>query len=507
MLEQVDLRRKVTKEAFKQEAEIVKNRLGVLQQQVKQAQLPVIILFEGWGAAGKGSVISDVILSMDPRGFKVYSITDPTDDEMRKPILWRYWTKIPEYGNFSIFDRSWYQDVTNAKLEKKVSDKEILRRIDSINTFEKQLVDDGYLVLKFFLHISKKQQQRRFDKLESSRNTAWRVTRKNWEQNKKYDQYYDIYDAVLSRTHTEAAPWNIIASHDQCSQLLDIYHTIIASIESALRARKDKTPVMIGPASYEGKPPAICAVQRQKFTMVPMPLLAEIPLDQKMDADEYKEELRKARKHLRKLHNDLYRAKKPVIICYEGWDAAGKGGNIKRVASGLDPRGYEVNPIASPTKEELHHQYLWRFWNRLPRTGHIGIFDRTWYGRVMVERLEGFCSEEAWKRAYQEMNEFEKELSDWGAVIVKFWVQIDKDEQLRRFEDRQRTPEKQWKITDEDWRNREKWDLYEEAVNEMLQKTSTDFAPWYIIQSQDKKYARIQAMNILIDRIEKALDK
>lgn len=505
MLERVDLRRKVAKEAFKEEIEGLKKRLGVLQQEVKNANIPVIILFEGWGAAGKGSVISDVILSMDPRGFKVYSITEPTEDELRKPILWRYWTKIPQYGNFSIFDRSWYQDVTNSKMEKKVSDKEIMRRIRSINTFEKQLTDDGYLILKFFLHISKKQQQKRFEKLESSRNTSWRVTPKNWTQNKKYDHYYDIYDAVLERTHTENAPWNVISSHDHCNQLLDIYRTINSSIESALKAKKEGTPIEIGPASYEEICPATQVVERQNFDMVPMPLLAEVPLDQKMDNAVYKEELKKARKRLRKLHNDLYRAKKPVVICYEGWDAAGKGGNIKRVASGLDPRGYEVNPVAAPTKEELYHQYLWRFWKAIPRTGHIGIFDRTWYGRVMVERLEGFCTEAQWKRAFQEMNEFEKELSDWGAIVVKFWVQIDKDEQLRRFEDRQNTPEKQWKITDEDWRNREKWDLYEEAINEMLQKTSTDFAPWYIIQSQDKKYARIQAMNILIDRIEKAL--
>ena len=507
MLETVDLKRKVDKTAYKEEIDALKARLGVLQQEVKQANLPVIILFEGWGAAGKGSVLSDVILSLDPRGFKTYSITEPTEDELRKPIMWRYWTKIPRYGQFSIFDRSWYQEVTNYRMEKKISDKEIKRRLHNINVFERQLVDDGYLILKFFLHVSQKEQKKRFEKLESSLNTAWRVTKKNWDQNKRYDEYLDVYEQAISATHTKQAPWNVIASDDQNSEILDIYRTIVQSIESALQAKQDGSLRKIGPGSWDGHYPQMLNIEPDTFKMVEMPLLADVPLDKALEQDEYKEELKKARRRLKKLHNELYRAKRPVIIAYEGWDAAGKGGNIKRVASGLDPRGYEVNPIASPTPDELYRQYLWRFWTRLPRTGHIAIFDRTWYGRVMVERLEGFATEEQWKRAYQEMNEFEKELTEWGAIILKFWVHIDKDEQLRRFQDRQNTPEKQWKITDEDWRNREKWDLYEEAINEMMQKTSTDFAPWYIIQSQDKKYARIQAMNILIERIEKELDK
>ena len=212
-------------------------------------------------------------------------------------------------------------------------------------------------------------------------------------------------------------------------------------------------------------------------------------------------------KKLRILHNRIYRQKIPVIIAYEGWDAAGKGGNIKRIASALDPRGYEVIPIASPKPFELSRHYLWRFYNRLPKTGHITIFDRTWYGRVMVERLEGFCSEVDWKRAYNEINEFERELTDWGAVLLKFWIHIDKDTQLARFTERQNTPEKQWKITDEDWRNREKWDLYEEAINEMIQKTSTKTAPWHIIESNDKKYARIKTLKIVTEALEDALKK
>ena len=242
------------------------------------------------------------------------------------------------------------------------------------------------------------------------------------------------------------------------------------------------------------------------FSMEKMPLLSEIPLDKTIGEDEYKKELKRLQNRLGELHNRLYRKKVPVIIAYEGWDAAGKGGNIKRITGALDPRGYEVHPIASPEPHEKARHYLWRFWTRLPKTGHIAIFDRTWYGRVMVERLEGFCSENDWKRAYNEINEFEKELHDWGAVIIKFWVQIDKDTQLERFNERQNTPQKQWKITDEDWRNREKWDQYEDAVNEMIQKTSTTYAPWHILESVDKRYARIKALKIVIEELEKVLE-
>ena len=241
------------------------------------------------------------------------------------------------------------------------------------------------------------------------------------------------------------------------------------------------------------------------FPLLKMPKLSESDLEKTISEEEYHNELKKLQKRLNKLHNKAYLKNVPIIIVYEGWDAAGKGGNIKRVTGALDPRGYEVIPIASPKPFEKNRHYLWRFWTKLPKTGHFAIFDRSWYGRVMVERLEGFCSENEWQRAFNEINEFEKELSDWGAVIIKFWVQIDKDTQLERFNERKNNPDKQWKITDEDWRNREKWDLYEDAVNEMMAKTSTTYAPWHILESKDKHYARIKALKIITSMIETSL--
>ena len=292
----------------------------------------------------------------------------------------------------------------------------------------------------------------------------------------------------MEDTNAPSAPWYVIDAKSAKWAELQALETLTQGIDVALQNQSLAVPLL-----------------QNVFPLEKMPKLAEIQLDKSIGEEEYREELNTLQKKLSDLHNRLYRKKVPVVIVYEGWDAAGKGGNIKRITEALDPRGFEVHPIASPEPHEKARHYLWRFWTRLPKTGHIAIFDRSWYGRVMVERLEGFCSENDWKRAYNEMNEFEKELHDWGAVIIKFWVQIDKETQLARFTDRQNTPEKQWKITDEDWRNREKWDAYEVAVDEMIKKTSTTYAPWHILESTDKKYARIKALKIVIEELERAL--
>ena len=306
-------------------------------------------------------------------------------------------------------------------------------------------------------------------------------------QHREYKRFKEAYETFMEETG-ETVKWHVLDADKRKEVIHDALELLVKKIDKALEKGK-----------YVGEP------FEEEFPLIPMPKLADVDLSPTISDEDYKEKLKKLQKRLGELHNVIYRRKIPVILCYEGWDAAGKGGNIRRVAYPLDARGFDVMPIASPEPHELNRQYLWRFWTRLPKTGHICIFDRTWYGRVMVERLEGFCSEKDWKRAYNEMNEFERQLTDWGAVVLKFWIHIDADTQLARFTDRQNTPEKQWKITDEDWRNREKWPLYEEAVDDMLAKTSTENAPWYIIESNDKKYARIKTLEIIIDALEKAI--
>ncbi len=462
----------------------------LLKQQIimKEKKLPVIVLFEGWGAAGKGSILSKVIKNIDPRFFKVEVMDKPSKEDLRKPFLYRHFVKIPEAGKFAFLDSGWMGEITKKRLLKEIDKYEYKKDIESVKRFERQLTDNGYLVLKFFFDIDEKEQKKRLDKLLDDKNTRWRVGDFDLWQNKHYDKCVDVFDQYLSDTNSSNAPWYIVDAKDKKWAQLQVLETLVQGIDTAFMN-------------------SALAVQllQNTFPIMPIDKLQDISLDKSLTDEEYEGLLNKYQKRLNELHNIVYRKKIPVIIAYEGWDAAGKGGNIKRITESLDPRGFEVHPIASPEPHEKARHYLWRFWNRLPKTGHIAIFDRTWYGRVMVERLEGFCSENDWQRAYVEINEFEKELADWGAVIVKFWVQIDKDTQLERFNERENTPEKKWKITDEDWRNREKWDLYEVAVNEMLAKTNTTYAPWNILESNDKKYARIKALKTVIDAIEEKL--
>ncbi len=489
MLKKAYLNDKPDKETLKARLKEQADLLFVNQNRIKEKHLPVVVLVEGWGTAGKGTLIGKVINNIDPRFYKVATFDMPTELEKRYPFLYRYFEALPEAGKFRFYNTGWMNEVVMSRLNGTMSDSEYEKTIDSIRRFERQLTDNGYLVLKFFMHISKDEQKKRIENLDKDIDTKWRISDGDIWQNKHYKKCEDIFEKYLEDTDNSAAPWYIVDAKSEKWTLLQVFERMNEGIDIALQNSSLAVPLL-----------------QNTFPLQKMPKLSEVSLEGKeLTDEEYKEKLDELQARLSDLHNRLYRKRVPLIIAYEGWDAAGKGGNIKRIAEALDPRGYEVHPIASPEPHEKSRHYLWRFWTRLPKDGHVAIFDRTWYGRVMVERIEGFCSENDWKRAYNEINEFEKELDNWGAVIIKFWVQIDKDTQLARFTDRQNTPEKQWKITDEDWRNREKWDVYEEAIDEMIAKTSTKFAPWYILESVDKKYARVKALQIIIDALEKKL--
>ena len=461
--------------------------LAQLQQQLKQARLPVIVLVEGWGASGKGSAIRSLIWDLDPRFFHVVSMHMPTEQERRWPFLKRYFDAIPEAGKLLLLDSSWMDETVREHLRGDLSDRDYNQRLGQIHAFERQLAAGGYLLVKLFLHIDRDTQRQRLEKLASDKDTAWRVSENDWRQNKNYDKTMEMFENYMTATNYPWAPWKVIDGSEPVRAQLAAADWLYGQIQAALQTR----PVPEWP--------------EHTWPLEPVLPLRQVPLDKTLDEKTYHKQLKQCRKKLQKLHNELYRKQVPVVIVYEGWDAAGKGGNIKRLTSALDPRGYAVHPIASPAPEELARHYLWRFWKRLPKTGHIAVFDRSWYGRVMVERIEGLCPEADWWRAYDEINEFEQTLCEAGVVVLKFWVQIDQATQLARFTERQNTPEKQWKITDEDWRNRSKWDEYEKAIDEMLQKTSTTYAPWHILESVDKKYARIKALHIVIDALEKAL--
>ena len=488
MLQDFEKSKPEDKDTLNAEIKELRARLIATQQLLREKKLPVLVLIEGWAAAGKGSLIKEIISEIDPRFYNVVSPAVIPESESRYPFLYPYASAIPENGKLIFLDSGWMENVVRKQLRLDISKEEYKRRVRAVNEFERQLRDGGYLVLKIFLHIDKEEQFERLSALSESADTEWRVTPDDLWQHREYKQFLKAYDDFMEKTD-ETVKWHILDGTKKKAAVRDAMKLLVEKIDKALEKGR-----------YTGEP------FEEEFPLLKMPKLSEVDLSPAIEEEEYKKELKKLQKRLSELHNVIYRKKIPVILCYEGWDAAGKGGNIRRVAYPLDPRGFDVHPIASPEPHELNRQYLWRFWTRLPRTGHICIFDRTWYGRVMVERLEGFCSEKDWKRAYNEINEFERQLTDWGAVLLKFWIHIDQDTQLARFNERQNTPEKQWKITEEDWRNREKWPQYETAVDEMLQKTSTENAPWFIIESNDKHYARIKALRIIVEALEKACE-
>ncbi|MBI4349913.1 MAG: polyphosphate:AMP phosphotransferase [Elusimicrobia bacterium] len=493
MLENVDLNKSVEKKEYKKLMAGLELRLGELQREAKELKVPVIIVFEGWDAAGKGTLINRLILPLDPRGFNVHPMPAPNEEERLRPFLWRYWKKTPADGRIAIFDRSWYRHVIGDGDGGRGKSGVPNPAYNDIKSFERQLADDGCVLVKFFLHISKKEQKKRFKELEENKAMSWRVTEKDWKHHKRYDEFRKLYEEMIEQTDTGHGAWTIVEAENKNFAALKIFEKVIGTLEARLKKAREKKPAAAPAKKVRG--PAVLNSS----------LLDKVDLSRTISEHAYGEKVDKYQARLRDLEYAIYRKRVPAVILYEGWDAAGKGGNIRRLTQNLDPRGYEVVPVAAPNDVEKAHHYLWRFWNGLPKGGHITIFDRTWYGRVLVERVEGFCSEDEWKRAYKEINDFEEHLANFGAVIVKFWLHISREEQLKRFEERQKLEHKRWKITGEDWRNREKWDKYKEAVDEMILRTSTTYAPWTIVEADCKRYARIKALKTVAEAIEKKL--
>jgi AMP-polyphosphate phosphotransferase len=465
MLELIDVGQQIDKDVYDRLFPDLQLRLAELQRAARAAELPVLVIFEGWDAAGKGTMINDLAQVLDPRGFQVQVIVDADEGERLRPWLWRFWKALPAAGRIAIFDHSWYHELLEDSAEHRHEGRCQIA-YQEVQQFERQLTDAGVVLVKFWLHISKEEQKRRLKRLDKNRATTWRVGKDEWRRHRHYDKWVAAVEDMFQRTSAPNAPWTIIEANQKRFARMRIFETIAAAIQGELDHRATAPKA-------EKKPmpePAATATPRET-------VIDRLDLSVSLDRETYEKQLDDLQERLFELEHLIYRARLPAVIVYEGCDAAGKGGNIRRLTSGLDPRGYQVIPIAAPTAEERAHHYLWRFWRHVPKAGHIAIFDRSWYGRVLVERVEGFCTEAEWKRSFQEINEFERQLAEFGMVMVKFWLQIDADEQLRRFKERQETPEKEWKICEEDWRNRGKWKQYEVAVVEMLERTSTLLRP------------------------------
>jgi polyphosphate kinase 2 (PPK2 family) len=407
--------------------------------------------------------------------------------------------------------------VLGERVDERVEERVWREGYDEINTFERHLTADGYVVVKCWLHIDKKEQKRRFDALRADPAFAWKVGPDEIRRRKQWNLYYEAVEEMLERTSTGSAPWTVVESTDRRFRIVKVMETVIGAMSQALKKREHEQAAVAAappaPATAAKAPSPRAKKAAEEAPPPPAPagaLASSNPLDRvdltrTLSVEEYREQLPELQERLRRLEHEAYMARVPVVIVYQGWDAAGKGGNIKRLTNGMDPRGYEVVPIAAPTLDEKANHWLRRFWTRLPKAGHITIFDRSWYERILVERIEHFCTEDDWRRAYQEINEFEAALASYGTAMVKLWIHISDEEQLARFDERMNTPYKRWKITDEDWRNREKWGVYYEATGDMILRTSTTYAPWTIIEGNCKLWARIKALKTVAKAIEGGL--
>ncbi|MBI3563705.1 MAG: polyphosphate:AMP phosphotransferase [Elusimicrobia bacterium] len=489
MFESAEVGRTVSKKEYEKRLERLRTELLKSQHALAGTKYRLVVLVGGVEGGGKTEVARRMLDWMDARGLQVEAYGEYSDEEAERPEYWRYWRTLPSSGRGSILVGTWYTRPIIQRALKEIGDGDFEVALDRVISFESMLTREDTVVVKLWLHLSKKEQKRRLRELEKDPATAWRVSKRDWGFCALYDRFRKISERALAKTSTADAPWTVIEATDTRYRDLAAGEAVLAALKDALA--RAKTPA---PARAPDRPkPAKVSV------------LTELDLTRALDDDEYDRKLDKQQGRIARLTRDLRKDKRALICAFEGVDAAGKGGAIRRLIEAIDARNVRVMAVAAPTDEERGHPYLWRFWRQLPRLGHATVYDRTWYGRVLVERVEGFCAAGDWKRAFAEIAAFEEELTESGVIVCKFWLQISAEEQLRRFKDRVQTPFKQYKITEEDWRNRGKWDAYQASACDMIEKTSTPYAPWTLVEAQDKRWARVKVLKTVADRLEEEL--
>ncbi len=493
MFESAEIGHAIDKETFDAQVPALREALLEAQNELKaQARFPVIILINGIEGAGKGETVKLLNEWMDPRLIEVRSFDQQTDEELARPPAWRYWRQLPAKGKIGVFFGNWYSQMIQGRVHREFKDAVLDQAINSAQRLEEMLCDEGALIFKFWFHLSRHQMKARLKALKDDPQHSWRISPLDWQQSETYGRFVRYGERVLRRTSSDYAPWHIIEGADPHYRSLTVGKILLEGLQAALKAPTEPLHQSIAPlgVSLDGKS-----------------LLGSLDLSKHLDKDDYREQLVAEQARLAGLLRDKRMRRHALVAAFEGNDAAGKGGAIRRVAAALDPRQYNIVPIAAPSQDELAQPYLWRFWRQIPARGKFTIFDRSWYGRVLVERIEGLCSVSDWMRAYGEINDFEEQLANAGVVLVKFWLAIDKDTQLERFQAREQVPFKRFKITEDDWRNREKWDQYREAVGDMVDRTSTEVAPWTLIEANDKHWARVKVLRTINDALEAAFKK
>ena len=491
MFESAEIGHKLGKKVYEREEPKLRQALLAAQYQLlENAKFPVIIVVNGVNGAGKGETVNLFNEWMDPRHIRTEAFGELTDIERERPEMWRFWRVLPPKGHIGILFGSWYTDPILARVMGDEKRADFEHRLESIRHFERMLVAEGAVVLKLWFHLSKQRQKQRLKELSAHKDTAWRVDKEDHENLRHYDEFITVCEDALRETSTGEAPWNVIEGSDPQYRALTAGRLLLGSLTARL---KGKRPVLTPPP-----PPPMAPIDKRT-------LLESFDYTRRLERKEYVKKLVKYQGRLARLTRSKRMARRSIVVVFEGMDAAGKGSTIRRITQALDARFYRVIPIAAPTEEERAQPYLWRFWRHLPGHRHAAIFDRSWYGRVLVERVEGFAAEPDWMRAYHEINDYEQQLTDAGTIVVKFWLAISSAEQLRRFRARKEIAWKRFKITPEDWRNRKKWPDYERAVDDMIARTSSDIAPWHVVASDDKLFSRVEVLQTLCDAIEERL--
>ena len=505
MFEAAELGRTVSKEEYRSEVAGLRWQLLDAQRQLRTAPFPLIVVFGGVDGAGKSETVQLLNEWMDPRWIVTRAFDEPSEEESERPPHWRFWRDLPARGQIGLFLSSWYSAPILERVHRRTGSAELDAAARRISTFERVLADDGAVILKFWMHLSKSAQKQRLTDLEKDPLTRWRVAKRQWKDWKLYERFTAAAERMISQTSTASAPWVIVEGADERYRSLVVGTTIRDALYKAFAALEESQSARnsLETSTVSGAPSARTLTRRKRGPTV----LARLDMSRAIPDGKFDRLLEKWQGRLNRLQREALRRRVSTILVFEGWDAAGKGGAIRRVTSALDLRECRVIPFAAPTDEERAHHYLWRFWRHLGRAGRVTIYDRSWYGRVLVERIEGFAAEPEWRRAFAEITEFEEQLIDHGIVLVKFWLHITPAEQLKRFEERAKSPYKSWKLGDDDWRNREKWEEYERAVDEMVARTSTRRAPWTLVPSNDKNFARIEilrtACKALDDRLRR----
>ncbi len=492
MFEVAEVGRSLSKKEFAEQEPELHHRLLSLQHQLRQSQSSLIVIVSGVEGAGKGEIVDRLNKWFDTRDVQTHAYWGESDEVRLRPRMWRFWRDMPMRGSASIMFGSWYTqplvDAAFGKIDEAKLDQELTR----IRQLEQALTADGVIIVKLWFHLAKQEQQERLE--QEAKIKQFKKSPLLEDFSKRYDQFATVCERALRMTDTGESPWNIIEATNYRYRDIAAGNTIADALESALNNE----------ANEAEKPSAThAAIPHTKSAS--LTILDRTDLSQSLTESDYRERLADRQSQLHDLAWRMNKEQRNAVLLFEGWDAAGKGSALRRVTSAIDARLYRVIPIAAPTDEEKGHHYLWRFWRHIPLPGRFTMYDRSWYGRVLVERVEKFASEAEWGRSYAEINEFEEQLLDHGIILCKFWVHISKDEQLRRFKEREKDVRKQHKITDEDWRNREKWDEYKVAVNDMVAHTSTARAPWTIIAGNDKKFARIQILDTICQSLENSI--